>query len=286
MSRIFEKILPTDRWPNRAISPQPFDVDHGNRKVVVVQPGWGKGPETHARLLLDLTDAGYRAIGLDNRYGYMDQTLGPKARWLQRMKVGDTNPFFDVTDSTQNRYFYRRPTALLQACINLGLQSVKYVGHSEGGRIGLVAATAEESPVSFEQLIIVNGVGTGRAGGVGGMIRANLSTISSSSESDLSFPELSRAAGSSSLHFVSHTRRTLRESQVIKSYDAWLHLTQVSQNIGVTVMNARDDPLINFEDAKASSRKSPEVSFIPTEGGHSNIYGPVVRALIVTELTR
>lgn len=287
MSALFEKVLTTDRWPNRAVSPIPFDANVEGLPVVLVHPGWGKRPEMHAPLLQELTEAGFRAIGLDTRYGYADQGLGTTARVTERMKTGTTNPFFLQSDYEQNRYFYRRPTGLLRACVDLEIDPFGFVAHSEGVRIGVVAAQAEASPMRPKRMILVNGVGTGRAGGAKGMIEANAQAIRARAESEASIREALLSFRDSAVHFITHPRRTSREAAVISNYNAWPDIGRLALELDkVVVINSRDDRLISFEDAARRSAEYPEVDFFAVNGSHSSIYEPEVRSIIIAELTK
>ncbi len=285
MSELYEKTLTTDRWPNRAVSPFPFDTPPDNMPVAIVHPGWGKRPEMHTALINELASIGFRAIGLDTRYGYADRSENTQRR-IPYARVGTTNPFFDIEATEQNRYFYRRPTGLLQACVDLDIDSCVYIGHSEGVRIGLTAALADRQPVQFHQMILVNGVGTGDTSGPQGMLRANAHAIRTRHQSEASTSEALRSFRDSAIHFATHPRRTKREADVIQGYDAWADIERLDPDTNTTVMNARDDHLINFQVAEAASREHTNVTFIPTDGSHSNIYGAVIRELIISELMK
>ncbi len=140
MPQLYEVVLPTDRWSVRAISPIDIrdGVDDSMGHPVVIHPGWGKAPERHTELMLDLTEAGYLPIGVDTRYGYSNRQLQPATRFrvlTQPYSVGIDNPYFENSDSAANRWQYRRPTSLLHMCERLNIVERSYIGHSEGGRV-------------------------------------------------------------------------------------------------------------------------------------------------------
>ena len=74
--KLYEVVLPVDRWSLRAISPvdirEGLDPSSGST-AVIVHPGWAKSPERHADLLYGLLGAGFLPIGVDTRHGYSNQ---------------------------------------------------------------------------------------------------------------------------------------------------------------------------------------------------------------------
>jgi len=286
MSDLYERTLPTDRWPNRAVSPTPFDASIDDLPVVLVGPGWGKKPEALKELLFELDKQGFRAIGLDTRYGYADQGLDNNASVAERMRVGTSNPYFEGLDCKQNRYLYRRPTGLLQACVELDIEPFAYVGHSDAVRTGLLATQADHLPLKPERMVLINGVGTGDASGIGGMAASNIQALLSRSESQVSLLDVLASFRDSALHFITHPRRTSQEARVIRSFDAWPIIAQLALSGTVTVINSRQDRLISFDDAERRAQEHSEATFIAVDGSHSSIYEPEVRNIIVSELTK
>jgi pimeloyl-ACP methyl ester carboxylesterase len=276
---LFEKVLSTDRWANRVVSPLPFDTAHKGLPAVVVGPGWGKRPEIHAALLHELVAVGFRAFGVDSRFGYTDrQELG--GRFC--INTGSTNPYYGDVGQRRNRYELRRPTALLDLCERLEIHRLTYVGHSEGARIGLTAALAPVGAPQFDTMVLVNGVGTGKMGGPLGMMRANYHAIQTHRTSEVRTVDALFSFNDSVFHFVTHPRRVVFEAQTMGNFDAWDSMRNVAaRGAKVHALNSRNDDLIDFASVQAASQEHPEIDFIATEGTHSNIYEPAMRGLIV-----
>lgn len=200
--------------------------------------------------------------------------------------TGDNNPYFEVTGRADNQYQYRRPTALLDVCARLGVGTRSYVGHSDGGRISTHAAVA--NPVDTDKLIIVNSAGTGDSShGVRRLLRANEEQIRAMSGSDRADTLASLVSGMGSVFYAgTHLRRTLAEKQVIQQTDTWEYIDQLrGTGVDISVTHAMNDELIDFDDCASRAAQRPWVNFIPTEGGHSNVYGVGVRNLIINALT-
>jgi pimeloyl-ACP methyl ester carboxylesterase len=286
-SRLNELTIPTDRWSARLVSP--VDLNHGLNTekygdVVVVHPGWAKAPERHIDLLTELADNGFLPIGIDTRYAYSDLQRPRKSIVGQPMRVGAENPYFPNASRADNRWTYRRPTALLDICRRLGIEKRSYVGHSDGGRIVTLAALGE--PEKTDKLVIVNAAGTGDSSrGLQRLMDANANRLGSfvSGEDDASIA--AKSALGSVTYAVTHPRRTLVEKHVIQSTNTWALLDELhADNVDATVIHARGDEMISFEDSARSASERSWVDFIPTDGGHSNIYETSVRKLIIQTL--
>jgi pimeloyl-ACP methyl ester carboxylesterase len=277
--------LPMDRWSAAVVSP--VDIGSGidadkYGPVVVVHPGWGKGPARHGQLLIDLANEGFLPLGVDTRYAYADRQLPQPNLLKQPRTVGNDNPYFPVDCKSDNQYLYRRPTVLLDICERLGIGRRSYVGHSKGGLIVTLAALADPHN-NTNKLIVVNGAGTGdSSSGVKRLARSNLNQVHSMFTKRDDIPT-SLASGLGSLLYAgTHLRRTLAEKRFIQAADTWAYIDQLEgQGTRVTVAHARDDELISFEDCAERAATRPWVDFFPTEGGHSNVYEVGVRKLIV-----
>jgi len=297
-SELYEVVIPTDRWTIRAVSPVDIrdGVDESMGHPVIIHPGWGKAPERHAELMADVAATGLLPIGVDTRYGYADQTSHQAPSDKSKLKrtvehswnVGSTNPYFDVEDRTQNRFQLRRPTSLLYLCERLGIVNRSYVGHSEGARVVSIAAQkSAELDHNVGKVVIVNGVGTGdSSNGYLRLLRSNSSTIETVKRGDLSWRETVASAIGSTGHYLTHPRRTLREKHVIQNTNLWETIDQLRPlNIPVSVLHARDDALVSFQESAEQAQERPWVHFQATDGSHTNVYGSVVRGLILGELT-
>jgi pimeloyl-ACP methyl ester carboxylesterase len=289
-----EFVQNTDRWSNRAISPLDFHSKVNMAKPIVIKhPGWGKSPEMHAKLLMELAEAGFMPIGVDTRFGYSNRSealgyrLGSNVTNIlgQSWSTGKENPFFKAATEEDNRYRLRRPTGLLSLCQTLNIESASLVGHSEGGRI-ISTVAAESSALHIPKLVLVNSAGAGDSShGLTRMFRSNTQT-NYVMNGTVDLKEGVMSALESGRYAVTHARRFIREKEVIQQTDIWRALDQAALNgIDITVMHARDDQLIEYEDAAfhAASRRD-YVNFTPTEGGHSNVYALPVRQLIVSSL--
>jgi pimeloyl-ACP methyl ester carboxylesterase len=287
---LYEVIIPTDRWHIRAVSP----VDIRNKKVVsdydlavIVHPGWAKSPERHRLLLNELLAIGVLPIGVDTRYGYSDRarTHAGNRRFTrlfsQNYIVGDSNPYFRIKTSADNRWLLRRPTTLLHLCNALGIGRRVYIGHSEGARIITLAALAAKHTTAG--VLLVNGVGTGDSSeGFKGMIRSNINGIVTIWHNESSVIDIVSSAIGSVFYTVTHLRRTWHEKKVIQATDIWGMLKVLTRsNIPVSVFHAKNDELITYSDSKAKARMNDHISFYATKGNHSNIFDSEVRRQIV-----
>ncbi len=275
-----------DRWSARVVSPLDLSdgVDsaiHGH--PVIVHPGWGKDPQRHKDLLVDLADAGFCAIGIDTRYAYADRTLAPGQR-CHKPIVGVANPYFDDADRSSNRWKYRRPTVTLEVCRRLGIGIRSYVGHSEGGRISSLSAAA--MPELTRSLVLVNAAGTGNSrGGTARLLRSNANRVSAFAQGENGVLSAAGSAVGSVVYASTHIRRTLAEKQVIQSTNTWNIIDRLQpSDTRVSVLHAKNDELIAFVDSQGSAADRPWVTFMPTEGDHSNVYQASVRKLIVQTL--
>lgn len=276
-----------DRWSAKVFSP--VDIESGvdpdkYGPAVVVHPGWGKSPQRHARLLIDLANNGFLPLGVDTRYAYADQQRPQPQLWKQPRTVGSRNPYFEAATRSDNQYQYRRPTALLDVCARLGIGLRSYVGHSDGGRISTLAAVAD--PSNTDKLVIVNGAGTGdSSNGVRRLGRSNANQIRSLLRGQDDVLERASSALGSTFYATTHLRRTLAEKQVIQQTDTWEHIDHLAgTGIQVTVAHAEGDELIDFEECATGAAQRPWINFVTTEGGHNNVYEAGVRSLIVKTL--
>lgn len=288
----YERKFPTDRWPVRAISPQDITAgispDMGH--PVMVHPGWGKSPERYARLLLGLHEAGFLAIGVDTRYGYVDRQLAGnnisrRTRLFQLfVGCGDTNPYFQVNGKADNRWPYRRPTSLLYIWEQLlGLnREVSLVGHSEGARISLLAALG--SPETTTQVVVVNGAGTGdSSNGFSRLARSNYNqTRAFLQERDEELSVLLKSALGSTVYAATHLRRTWEEKRVIQTCNSWKMIDHLqSYDVPAKVLHAEGDEMISFTDSRQQAQQRPWVNFQQTPGTHNNVHTPLVHGMII-----
>ena len=278
--------MPMDRWSARVVSP--LDVSAGVDQAihghpVIVHPGWGKDPERHRDLLFDLADAGYCPIGVDTRYAYADRALEPSQKHYRPI-VSKSNRHFEDADRNSNRWKYRRPTVTLEICQRLGIGVRSYIGHSKGGLILALAAVAD--PESTKSLIVVNGAGTGDSSrGVSRLMRSNANRISEFANGEDGILEATRSAASSVLYASTHLRRTLAEKHFIQTTNTWEILDRLATtDMNITVMHAQNDEMISFEDSQASAKTRPWLHFVPTNGGHSNVYETSIREIILNSL--
>lgn len=279
-------VLPTDRWTARAVSPVNISKGVDTAKygeVLLFHPGWAKSPERHAEFLIRLADNGFLPIGVDTRYAYADRQQPRKSIVMQPKTVGEGNPYFDVKGAAGNRWQYRRPTALLEICKRLGVEERSYIGHSDGGRISALAATA--NPEVVNGLVVVNGAGTGNSSnGVQRLVRSNVNRARELTAGDGSIAETAASALGSVAYAMTHLRRTLAEKHVIQHADTWEVIDDIDADVAVTVFHATNDELISFDDCERNAQQRPSVEFVPTVGGHSNIYKPAVQSLIIRSL--
>lgn len=284
--RLHEVILPTDRWSARAVSP--VDISEGvdtakYGEVVLVHPGWAKSPERHAKFLVRLANNGFLPIGVDTRYAYADRQQPRSSVIFQPKTVGKSNPYFKVDGTGDNRGQYRRPTVLLEICRRLGIEKRSYIGHSDGGRISTLATAAE--PEKVNELVVVNGAGTGdSSSGVQRLIRSNTNRVKEMLVDDSSILETTASALGSAAYALTHLRRTIAEKHVIQNTNTWEVIDSLGSNVGVTVLHAISDELISFEDCERKAQQRPNVVFIPTIGGHSNVYEPAIQDLVIASL--
>ncbi len=284
----------TDRWANRAISPLDFKSrDDRQKPNVIVHPGWSKRPEMFANLLFALAEKGVMPIGVDTRFGYADRRqrngyhLGVRATKLasQSYQVSAENPFFEPQSAWENRYRLRRPTGLLALCLELGVEQARLFGHSEGGRI-TATVVAESDVLIVPKLIVANAVGTGDSSrGTRRILRSNThNNYVVDGTVDLKQGLLS--AAESAAYATTHPRRFLRETKVIQESDIWPLLDAAAvHGTAVTVMHARNDPLIEYASSAKAAESRPGINFIPTEGAHSNVYKPALTEEIADLLT-
>lgn len=285
--RLHEVLLPTDRWSARAVSPIDIThgIDDGHGEVVIFHPGWAKSPERHAELLIKLANSDFLPIGVDTRYAYADRQHIRGNLLTQPMIVGKSNPYFKEAGITGNRWQYRRPTVLLEICRRLGIKERSYVGHSDGGRVSALAAAASRE--STRKLIVVNGGGMGNSSkGVQRIAKSNINRAKELLANDTNIAENTASALGSVAYTLTHPRRFLAEKRVLQAADTWEVIGKVRDTIDVTVLHAMDDELISFEDCRRISAAHPEVNFVPTPGGHSNIYESSVQDLIVAALQK
>jgi len=285
---LYEVVLPTDRWSARIVSP--VDIRDGLKSdhdgVVVVHPGWGKAPERNWTLLERLAREGFLPLGVDTRYGYADRRLPRRGVTSQPYVVGARNPYFELMHASDNRWRYRRPTVLLDICERLGIGKRSYVGHSEGGRITALAATA--NPDITNKLIVINGAGTGSsAKGAARLVRSNANRISELARTRNELVEATVSALGSTAYALSHLRRTNRERHEIQATDTWKILDELAQTpVDVTVLHARQDEMISFSDSALRANERNWVDFVPTDGGHSNVYDTAIHSLVIDALKK
>ena len=285
-NRFHKVILPTDRWSARAISPVNISKEIDTARygeVVIVHPGWAKSPERHAEFLVRLANNGFLPIGVDTRYAYADRQLTREDIISQPWVAGKDNPYFKNIGVTGNRWQYRRPTVLLEICRRLGVEERSYIGHSDGGRISALSAAAE--PDIVNKLIVVNGAGTGNSsGGMRRLIKSNAIRAREIATGDTSFVETTSSAIGSITYAITHPRRTVAEKHVIQKADTWDVIDSFESDIDIAVFHAINDELISFDDCKQSAEQRPNVLFVPTAGGHSNIYKHAIQDLIIASL--
>jgi|GEM_PF-2806411 len=281
--------IPTDRWSASVYSPvdiadgldNGLDVDKYG-KVVVLHPGWQKSPKRHAKLLIKLAENGYLPLGVDTRIGHSDRQ-SPRSGLRRHYMTSTNNPYFPEADRAGNRWKYRRPTVLLDSLDRLNVDKRFYVGHSMGGLICALASAAD--PSHTDGLIIVNGACMGdSSGGVARMMKSNGNTIKGILGGANDLGEATVSGLSSTAHTITRPRRFMAEKQLAQQVDAWEEVDKLEGLVDTTVMHARNDELIDFADTADSARLRPWVSFVPTEGGHDNVYQDAIHELIINTL--
>ncbi|HEY4964711.1 MAG TPA: hypothetical protein VIH90_08545 [Candidatus Saccharimonadales bacterium] len=281
--KLNERVLPTDRWSARIVSPVDISNDIDPVKygpVVMFHPGWGKSPERYARLLYRMADSGILPIGIDTRYAYSDRQQPRSNILAQHKTVGTSNPYFKINGKVENRLEYRRSTVALDIQRRLGINGASQVGYSEGGRIAAqVAIETKDAP----SLVIINGAGTGDSShGFRRMARSNLNRITEMLKGNLDVPDLIGSSLGSTVYTLSHLRRTVGEKRVIQKADTWGMLDLFKDSVtSVAVLQATNDELISFEDSESASHSRQWVTFEPTPGTHSNIHNPYVQDLAI-----
>lgn len=294
-SEFHEFRMQTSRWSNRAISPLDFESKSDmSREIVFLHPGWGKKPEMLKFIMNKLVDAGRMPIALDTRFGYANIQAQGKGLLGQKYRVGSENIHFPQASEWDNRYRLRRPTAVLalidgiEKKYHTEILSASLFGHSEGGRVMTTVAIASQR-LRISKLVIANSVGTGDTQGVSGQIKSNFdSNELFDGESFGLLTEAIPSALESTAYAVSHLRRWLREKDVIENANIWADLDEAALVHGVdtTVMHARGDRAISFAEAEARAAARAHITFIPTEGGHSNVYTQDQATLIADQFCR
>lgn len=91
----------------------------------------------------------------------------------------------------------------------------------------------------------------------------------------------------SSAYALTHLRRTNEERREIQKTDTWKLLDRLeSTPVDVTVVPARNDEMISFSDCASRASTRAWINFMPTEGGHSNVYETAVHDLIINALKK
>ena len=273
---------------NRAISPLRFDSEKDMAKdIVLLHAGWGKRPEMLRFILEALAEREFMPIAVDTRFGYANQQRRGSSLIGQRYKVGSENPFFHHASAWDNRYRLRRPTGVLAIAEALGIYQASLFGHSEGARI--MAEVALSGKLQVPKFVAVNGVGIGCVQPIGSQLRSNVSANELfSGESFGLMREAVPSAVKSGIYAASHLRRWWRERDVIMRENLWPKLDEIALANGtaVTVMHAMGDMALGYEFAALSAQNRPHINFIPTEGGHSNVYTPEMTALIAGQIDK
>lgn len=237
-------------------------LDNSQRdRVLIVHPGWGKAPEKHAALLHEAAAQGYVPIGVDTRRAQCS-TPGGKTMDISALEA-------------------RRSAALVGLCDVLEVGRRTYVGHSEGGRIATLAAQLDVAPV--DRLLIVNSTGTAQVAGMGRLVRSALDNFHQRCDhGEKGWTTSLHSSMGSFMHFAGNLRRSLAEKAIIQNADIWGVLGGLaSKGVDVTVMHAIDDVLISFRESYGRSVEHENVDFVPTTGGHSNVYALAVRSMIL-----
>lgn len=246
--------------------------------------------------MVKLADAGMFPVGVDTRWAYANQSALAKPRGAgdiadlllsQPAIAGDTNRFIGDVGAEANRYKWRRPTALLATCEALGItQNAAFVGHSEGGRVGTLAAL--EKPNVFDALVVVNGAGLATSPNpVASLAQANVERAHEALRSTETRGNIIRGALDAVLYTGTHPRRTMKEKSVILATDLWTDLgslSEVAPDTDIHVLHATGDTLVPYAPSEEQAKRYPAINFTPTDGEHYNIYYPAVRDLIVQTL--
>ena len=280
-----------DRWFLGAYSPNNFEELPDAESVAVIHPGWARHPKHYSSLMQALANQDIFPITVDTRYGYANQQeitqRGSSSLWQklhsQSYKVGIHNPYFSGTTEKDNRGSLRKPTATLAICEALGIEKFSMLGHSDGGRTATVVA--QTAPEHVQSLTLINAVGTGKTHTIRSYLASRgLRQIAQERlgllNEGISTHDLVMGGLSSALYAVRHPRRIISEHATIRLADTWPVLGQLTEQIPVNVLQAKDDALINFTDASEKAGEYPDINFIPTEGGHGNIYHGRIQQII------
>ncbi|HSW37177.1 MAG TPA: alpha/beta hydrolase [Candidatus Saccharimonadales bacterium] len=284
---LYERVLPTDRWSARIVSP--VDIRHNIPQdydsIAVLVGGWGKAPERYRRLMGRILAEGILALGVDTRWAYSDRRQPRKNLIQQSWRVGSNNPDFDVTSRADNRWLYRQPTTLLDVLDRLEVGERSYIGHSKGGSIATLATVAR--PDEVKKLIVVNGAGTGdSSNGIARLVRSNKNRAKELVHTRADLAEAMLSALGSTVYTMAHLRRTNEERRRdLQKTDTWSNIDKLEfEDVDVTVMHAKEDEMISFADCSERATSRDWVKFIPTEGGHSSIYETTVHNILIGEL--
>jgi len=285
-----------DRWFLRAYSPQPFEELPVANQVAVIHPGWARHPSSYLSLMLELETAGIFPIAVDTRYGYANRfpikqspsaTSLPKIM-LQPYDVGNNNRLIPEATKIDNRGALRKATATLAICEALGVKEFHLLGHSDGGRTA--TAVVEVAPSQVQSLTLVNAVGIGKTPDAKSYIDSR--TFKRVAEEriellreGLTTRDLVIGGLSSALYAITHPRRVALEYTTIRSADTWAVLERLAEDTPVHVLQAKNDPLIDYADALSKATEHPNIQFTSTEGAHNNFYNHAVQELIVRTLT-
>lgn len=101
---------------------------------------------------------------------------------------------------------------------------------------------------------------------------------------DTGIVETASSAIGSVAYAITHPRRTVAEKHVIQKADTWDVIDNLESDVDIAVFHAINDELISFDDCKQSAEQRPNVLFVPTAGGHSNIYKHAIQDLIIAAL--
>lgn len=261
-------------------------VDEDRGLPVIVHPGWGKDPKRHARLLVKLADAGFFPIGIDTRYAYSDRSEPWQVPCIQPLIASKDNPYFRVSSRIDNRFTYRRPTAVLDMCVRLGIDKRAYVGHSDGGRI--VSLAAKASPEQVAGLVLVNAAGTGdSSNGLRRLLVSNTGEAQGIFRGDNDEILRSALSACSSVAYGAlHLRRTLGEKRMIQGTNLWDTIDVLGEEgVPTSILHARNDALISYKDSYDAALQRPWLNFVSTEGGHGNVYHASVQEMIIKALS-
>lgn len=286
-----------DRWFLRAYSPQSFEELPDASQVAFIHPGWARHPSSYLSLMLELETAGIFPIAVDTRYGYANrfpikQSHGavslPKIL-IQPYSVGNNNRLIPEATKIDNRGALRKATATLAICEALGVKEFHMLGHSDGGRTA--TAVAEAAPDQVQSLTLINAVGIGKTPDAKSYMGSR--TFKRVAEErvellreGLTTRDLVIGGLSSALYAITHPRRIALEYATIRSADTWDTLERLAEDTPVHVLQAKNDPLIDYADAVSRAAEHPNIQFTPTEGAHNNFYHHSVQELIVRPLIK